>query len=510
MAPKLTRQLVEVLGSFANADDAEFRRDVVVLVRRYLHTSGFDVPVARRRMEHCLAIVHACAEHRDPPEALLALVEACWDQAPYDPQLAALEAITRPYLPRVLPVSLMRRIDSALVHIAGIVSMADARMLWLRVRERGNFFDIDDADNLSQVFERLNRQRESDAVDPARSIVLLLSEVAAFLRRSKAEQHVATFAALATTVASACGVSDRGRAVRLRLCDLVQIKIDELQVPGTSEFRYTLSMSFYRRSAHGLVCVDNLDAGGDCTLEELPNRGSELLTAFRAFAQGQGFRVEFLLPYSLLSMPTRLWTVASDERLEHYCRVVVRSLDRMVNSWMHGDWPERWQRFREGDARGFGWIADGSMDSSATTGLADVCTPKSPHALRRWLDDAPHIVAVAVAGAPLSAGKETAEPFRDEIVTTVKQGIPIMLWRRDGGDSTELVRWHAVDKHRGLDELAEQVRLLRRSADDADDADFGHHITVLWDDYDCLPPHLFAPFSSPLQSPLQGPSEVYG
>lgn len=504
--PPVGRRIVEILSAFADAEDPAFRRRIVRHTEQYLHPAGLVVADQQVRRDHCAAIVNACAAHHDPAEALHAVVEACADLAPYDPQFVVLEKITRPYLPRAVPVSFMRRVEDVLTGMDD-VSPAELRMLWVSTREPGNFFDVDDAAGLLEAVDLLNRQRRSEAVPvPGLSILRLLAATAELLRRQKRDDDAAELDDLVATGHRELRLAPTPKSAhRPRHCDLVQIRIDELGVPGGRAPRFTITASFFRREAEGLVCQESFSSGDNCRAAEIHLRGSELLGTIGAFVPGPDFRVEFLLPYSLLSLPTQLWTVAGQSRLEHHCRVVVRSWDRIASGWLQGDWSHRWRVFRAGEAgRRFGWIADPGSAIPAPALPSDVWAGAAGHRLRLWLHESPALVALALAARSADGSVATGRtpavvptPHREVIETVLSRGLPILLWRRDGGDPAELVEWCLRHAHGALDDLPDLVTRLRVGADESDAEELGHHVTLLWDDYDCLPHHVLAPFQRP-------------
>lgn len=222
------------------------------------------------------------------------------------------------------------------------------------------------------------------------------------------------------------------------------------------------------------------------TLPQAVNRLSRLATQATAHihADYEELTVEVVLPRSLINEPVDQWRVGGplpyNLGAEH--PVVVRSLDRLQDRRLHSKWRLKWQQF----------VRAGHRVDPGAVHVVSADEPKSAEALRAEL--LLHPVLVLVFGSP-------PEPITDlggdAFTAGLLAGVPVMAWCRDAELSGEFLRrLQLILDRTGPAELAREVYQLRLEADDqglSGPGRVGHHVTLLWDDYDRLPARFGAP-----------------
>lgn len=185
-------------------------------------------------------------------------------------------------------------------------------------------------------------------------------------------------------------------------------------------------------------------------------------------------RVEFLLPYALVSLPVDQWDLETGGPHPHpiglYYQVVVRSLDRARSPRWHREWRRRWELLKQLPA---------GMPTPVEYWLSGVGTkPRHLTALDATLAARKEVVSLVLSSVP-----EGAE--RGELMIGVRAGVPVIIWHR--ADSARSAFEGQVKALREmLPELVENLRLLRTKAKKASrpDAHVGSRISLLWDDPD--------------------------
>ena len=72
-----------------------------------------------------------------------------------------------------------------------------------------------------------------------------------------------------------------------------------------------------------------------------------------------------------------------------------------------------------------------------------------------------------------------------QVMVAAQVGVPAVLWRRDGGDVTQLRSLVSSLAANGqLSELPAKVAELRRAAAGEPEDHLGRHISLIWDSYD--------------------------
>ncbi|MFD5626421.1 hypothetical protein [Streptomyces sp. NPDC127072] len=192
--------------------------------------------------------------------------------------------------------------------------------------------------------------------------------------------------------------------------------------------------------------------------------------------------VEFLLPWSLLGQPVDRWlTDGAESLVGHRYPVVVRSLDRLENRAWRTAWEQRWRLLHSGNAQSrlghdMRWL---TLDENAhfrPTG--DVLFVRGLGGeVRAWLDKRPESTGLGLAFAYDPGHERSLASLKEAL----REGVPFVVWRRDGGDPQELAEQLAAKVEVSLLDLPDEIRRWRRAALDHDMADLRNHLTLLWD-----------------------------
>ncbi|MFC4030583.1 trypsin-like peptidase domain-containing protein [Streptomyces polygonati] len=271
---------------------------------------------------------------------------------------------------------------------------------------------------------------------------------------------------------------------------IIQIRVEALDPEHVPDGRYELRGAYYVQPQNGdpLVPLNrSLTASKPFRRSELMRPGSKRLPDWAELAREVGrarggVRVEFLLPLDLLGHDAELWSAGSTgTALGLHHPVVVRSLERYTDTWVHGPWQRRWRHLRR--------------DTSYPKVLDRIewpplgAEPREPAAagpaagLAAWLGEHQESACLGLSMPydRLAAGTRAA--VRDALFN---EGVPVMVWRRDPGDHRELVSALSDMEPLRLSDLPEAVHRCRRERRNAGDQDVGHHITLFWDDADCV------------------------
>jgi len=186
-------------------------------------------------------------------------------------------------------------------------------------------------------------------------------------------------------------------------------------------------------------------------------------------------QIEFLLPFSLLSVPVDQWDLEKEGTLPrplglHY-QVVVRSLERARSPQWHREWRRRWSLLKQLSAgkptpeEYWMWSSGGTKTRHLTVLDAKLAISKE-------------VVSLVLRSAP-------KENDPGEITVGLRTGVPVMLWlRADSNRSAFEQEVKAMSE--ALPELVENLRKLRSRARQAarPDGHVGSRISLLWDDPD--------------------------
>jgi vWA-MoxR associated protein C-terminal domain/vWA-MoxR associated protein middle region (VMAP-M) 1/Effector-associated domain 9 len=220
-----------------------------------------------------------------------------------------------------------------------------------------------------------------------------------------------------------------------------------------------------------------------------------LLKAFLAesgekcLAQGQlleNLTIELFLPPALLNHRVDRWVMDGDdeysmsEPIGFQHRIVLRSSERLrkkyLKSHLAGLWRDKWKRVRQMiEAR-----SDQAVVSNGFVAGDGVVAKKLLHQLSQ-----PQMIGLKLAQEPLCIGRESTFAALHSSAT------PIAIWLREPLTTVDCPR--AVDALLGgcIHEIPERVKQHRQAAFAEDrDCHIGHHLCLLWEDFDRLPPDL--------------------
>ncbi|MFF2043442.1 hypothetical protein ACFVVX_23775 [Kitasatospora sp. NPDC058170] len=278
---------------------------------------------------------------------------------------------------------------------------------------------------------------------------------------------------------------------------VLQIVLDDVSPVGSdAEPVYAFEALLYDTTEHPWRLVSKHASDDQIPQSALRSSGSRHLTTWRelaaAAADAEGLRVEFLLPWSLLGHPAELWPMDEDDYpVGMHFPVVVRSLDRIRSALWHPAWKNKWRALEAAvDSGAPGTVADlpGWFALDADLGPIDAETSgRTLHVggrqgdVRRWLDERPQTAILALCFPYAYHPKHRAVPYR-AVKDAVREGIPVMLWRRDSGSSIELHELLGELTASHLAGLAAHIHRRRRASAEDDPADLGHHLTLLWDE----------------------------
>ncbi|MCL4834978.1 MAG: caspase family protein [Caldilineaceae bacterium] len=226
---------------------------------------------------------------------------------------------------------------------------------------------------------------------------------------------------------------------------------------------------------------------GDEKLYSLPDAKAEVDRVIRAIshkypAQGRKLAVEFCLPVELLSSALEAWPKRKDLMGSVYIGddhpVVVRSIDGLKSVSRRPYWQEKWESFKA---------------------CRNGHPPQVAPALCRGHEYQPgsiysHYHQSAVHCLALTGTPSTQLNRPTPLTELLEAGIPIALWPRQGaaGPPAEDNILQALQTllHGGtLESLPVRVQRARSLAGEND---VPRHLTLLWDDYDRIPPQYSA------------------
>jgi hypothetical protein len=211
-------------------------------------------------------------------------------------------------------------------------------------------------------------------------------------------------------------------------------------------------------------CRD-LDAIRDALSSQLERRGSALERGLRNVPD-EKITYEFVLPRNLIDAEVDRWAIGvGGLRLGALHRVVVRSYERIYEMADRG-WTKKWVAWESRTGTSVAWF--------------DPEAERPDEAFRAKLAAA-GVVALASLG-PFASGAE------DPLTTTLKMGVPIVVWPRracpDARAQLEALVKGIGDEH--ADACQALLELRRRANDDQCTA--SRHAALLWDDARRPPP----------------------
>ena len=229
------------------------------------------------------------------------------------------------------------------------------------------------------------------------------------------------------------------------------------------------------------------------TLDGVPECIDEIRTQYAEYLSRE-LTVELLLPNELLCYAADHWPIdlgmEDKAKLGHRYKVVVRSLKRACNKLMWADWQYKWnkfQKFKKGEkpdegenpteVKGPIWICE-----------EEECKEEELFGVTLYTS---HVVCVALVFVPPSP--DATHVFKKAL----SAGIPIALWPRQHtnhpGTVSDLFKSLLLPDDlstclQNLSELPQLVWKERVQAVPKNEHHHGHHLTLLWDDPQRLPP----------------------
>ncbi|GGS76398.1 hypothetical protein GCM10010206_43460 [Streptomyces cinerochromogenes] len=466
--------------------NADFRRELLRSLHHRADLPDWKSPADRTRGEDDIAeLVHACRTYRQPRTALAAVADFLQDRRGNERSVAWFGLCAHAVVsPGILGTRRMHRIFTALRRTERLPESLEVARYADACRAARLNVPLAGPTDLFRALERLNDAQRGPGTRPAihRFLQLLAQDVPE---------------PAASALLEVAGGPLPASVPRLRPVEIiVQLRLEEVDAAPSETPRYQVHGAFYSHEEGSLRELDSWIDHRKVTEEELLQHGSSLLSGWGDLAYEirdyrTRVRFEFLLPWSLLDHAVDLWTV-TPYVLGHQYPVVVRSLDRHKNFWMHGMWRRRWDELA---AQGCPPPPASATDHIAwMTHLTDRSVPaggtrrfpslrfSSVGEVTEWLKAHASLACVGVGfayGHPDALAQQAIEE-------AVAKGIPVLVWRRDDGDPCELdtaLRGRALSR---IDELPVGTQSLREAAETRPANDLGRHITLLWDDPNCV------------------------
>ncbi|RDL05191.1 hypothetical protein DER30_6891 [Streptomyces sp. HB202] len=264
---------------------------------------------------------------------------------------------------------------------------------------------------------------------------------------------------------------------------IVQVRLEPEDAPHIEDASYGLYTTCYRqpRAGGAFTRVSHLAQPMSLRTSELTTHGSNSLTAWEGLTDelqavpSPATRIEFVLPSPLLGHPAELWaTGPTRQALGHHHPVVVRSRERYIDSFIsRQSWQGRWSQLSQGGSGGdvlelIGWPA---------------MTPGKKSEFSSWIMERP-----ALACLGLRQPYEQLDPLLQEAVNAAMftDGVPAVLWVRTADKPETLLEALRLHNPSCLADLPDVIHQCRLQGRGAADSDVRNHITLLWEDPDCV------------------------
>ncbi|WP_329619363.1 hypothetical protein OG357_01605 [Streptomyces sp. NBC_01255] len=513
-------RLAEALLGFPDAIDAEFRHTVLKEMGAQLHHDRRPVEIRQSATasEHVLELSRFCERHRDPETALHALWTTLEflrrDEAALVDLKGCIDWLTRRGR---LPERQLARLEELCDRIAPSVPRAVMEQAAQAACGAGRRAPLRGRESLPEAVHRLDQVRGDD--DNVPLVLLFLAELAARLpnrlRGELREEIGAAAGLLGLRDEDRLALSARTRQPAPGGRMILQLRVEEVSAPAGGE-QYVIEAHLYERDEAGLRLLAKRERQERLGRRELVASGADVLVTWNDLVatgdHGEDFRIEFLLPWSLLGHPADLWGIDADGyRIGFRCPVVVRSLDRLREPSWRRPWQDRWKLLHNGPAEAqvlarCGWLAIDEPGAGAPERLAGL-KDRGPVLrlrgkdgdVRRWLDTHADVACLGLAFAYEPTDERVVRGVKD----AVREGIPAIIWRRDGGDPGPLVSRLGELAAEQLPSLPELLRRWRRSAQEDDVADMHNHLTLLWDDPDCIDVSHARQFAAPVWTTIE-------
>ncbi|MFJ9975803.1 VMAP-C domain-containing protein [Streptomyces cyaneofuscatus] len=493
-------ELCRALRGFSDFHHPDFFQQVLVHLGRSVNEDG--TPFAVHHHTHpdsrVVALVHAVEGHLDRDAALRALADTLRFLRREEAAVARLDEIVDELAPAGrLPAPRLRAVVAQLDSLRTTVPLTAAGEALRRARLPGEPTGLRGRETVSEMVARLGdvRDRAATGDDPSTLAPLVLRFLAELVGELPEREQAAlrnqvglAAAELGLPAGAEADLARRGRQPAYRGGRRVlQIRLRET-TPGRQ--RYTVDAALFDWTEAGLCRPHKRETQRPFSLGELKQFGRTCLADWSDLVarldDADWVRVEFLLPWSLLGHPVERWlTDGHTYLLGHKYPVVIRSLDRMERQSWRRDWVRRWRALHQPAVGprpdGVAWL---DLDAAPERKLGgEVLRLRGRDGeVRAWLDDHPEATSFGLAFAYDPRNPQRALGLQEAVC----EGMPLIVWRRDDGDPTELAKRLGAISATELSELPDHLRRWRRAAARDDSADMHNHLTLLWDDPECV------------------------
>lgn len=297
-------------------------------------------------------------------------------------------------------------------------------------------------------------------------------------------------------VAHRCGVTDQAlqkvaaAAAASSGSALAPVRVVVSVEQDVHSGNYTLTACLHL-SPTGLP--DKTQTAVPCTVDKLQRQGELLLDqagAWLAEIDPGDLRAEFSLPMALIDQPVDEWRVGVGSPVETelglHCIVLVRPSD-CRRGW-GSTFPKRWARLKFGPQHArVGWLH--RMAAHANWDSEDiVLAGRTRMEIAAMLQQAGDVACVALSYAYQPGDEQSGRGMPDDVDglrIALAAGVPVAIWRRDGGDVTPLrATLDEMAAQGTLFQLPAEVRNLRVAAAASASGGpphLGRHLTLLWD-----------------------------
>jgi hypothetical protein len=514
---EFTGELLESLAAFPDMENPDFRRLVLAETRAHLDSPrALSVSDFRDTRAHLLAIVNACKDYRDPPQAVGAIVRTIGMLHPESSALARLETC-EDYINGASALGAVR-LRGVLELLAEIsldgtgISIHD--LIWqIKAKDEGVplwGFEND----LQHVVRRLDSARTTVPVDVP-IVVRFLALLASNLKKAAPQLTV-----MVSEICAALGLPDNmaglvaaGESGDPHSVDkrVLRIQLKDESTPERPGF--TIAGAVFAAYGDQEERIAWCASDGTLTpIEAIEDAGSQYLAQASYLTDAMGMAsnpmVEFVLPWPLLGQPVERWRLNGGKKwIGHQFPVVVRSLDRPLSSFT--SWKNRWDKFCGPDAGvavrdHIGWLHHGeaTIPRQAVEKGRVVSLNGRYGLITQWLEEAENCMT-ACLGLTF-AYRPDDQVGRESIVNAIDEGIPVLLWRRDNGDADAL---EALLENVSIKDLPGQIYSWRRLTASClpDTDDVRYHVVLLWDD----PSNAAAPFKNIFTTPRPEDKHVH-
>jgi len=249
------------------------------------------------------------------------------------------------------------------------------------------------------------------------------------------------------------------------------------------------NISRYKQRPQGYTALNATEGDTTYSKEELQAKAPELLLQFLAEcsnAYDEEPEIHIFLPLALLNQAVERWMLddgyGQPVRLGYDYKVVIRCLERLGRSYRHRPrWVKKWQRHQSLLQKTATHAFMACDDSDLDTLFAHLNQVEgSKHAPTNDEGN----VGLKLVQAP------TQLDSRSVFGAILQFGFPLAIWGRcnllSQSNEVELDR---VLQESCLERLLDKVQQERRNCQNhPEDCHIGHHLALIWDDPDLVPP----------------------